>query len=198
MLIEIKHRFTASVLFSLECESLKICVEAAVKVRANLGGANLSWANLSGANLNGANLNGAYLVGANLGGANLNGANLNGVYLVGANLGGADLRVANLGGADLRVANLGGANLGGADLRGAKYGDDVPLTKAPIQILGSKWPVFIFDLHIMIGCQLHSTTEWEAFDDDQISNMATGAFDWWKEWKVVVLSAAKAHQRREE
>ena len=39
MRYEIKHRFSGAVLFSLECESLKVCVEAAVKSRANLAGA---------------------------------------------------------------------------------------------------------------------------------------------------------------
>ena len=77
-LLEIKHRFSGSVLFSLETESLKLCVEAAVKGGANLGGANLGGANLDGANLGGANLGGAYLDGANLGGAYLDGANLGG------------------------------------------------------------------------------------------------------------------------
>ena len=89
MIFEIKHRFSGSVLFSLETESLKLCVEAAVK-----GGANLGGADLGGANLDGANLRGAYLRGANLGGVNLYGA-----YLRGAYLGGADLDGANLDGA---------------------------------------------------------------------------------------------------
>jgi len=78
-IFEIKHRFNVSVLFSLETESLKLCVEAAVKDGANLSGANLDGADLSGANLGGANLRGA-----NLGGANLGGANLDGAYLDGA------------------------------------------------------------------------------------------------------------------
>ena len=61
MKIEIKHRYTAAVLFGFECEnnSVKLTLEAAIK---------------AGANLNGANLNGAYLRGAYLSGANLNGA----------------------------------------------------------------------------------------------------------------------------
>ena len=78
MKFEIKHRFTGSVLFSLETESMKLCVEAAVKSRANLSGADLSRANLSGANLSRANLYGADLSGADLSGANLYGANLSG------------------------------------------------------------------------------------------------------------------------
>jgi len=41
MLFKIKHRFSGSVLFSLETESLKLCVEAAVKDGANLYGADL-------------------------------------------------------------------------------------------------------------------------------------------------------------
>ena len=119
MLFKIKHRFNSSVLFSLETESLKLCVEAAVKGGANLGGANLGGANLGGANLGGANLGGAYLGGANLDGAYLDGAYLRGANLRGANLGGAYLRGANLGGAYLPGAYLDGAYLDGAYLDGA-------------------------------------------------------------------------------
>ena len=60
MIFEIKHRYSAHVLFSLECGSLKLCLEAAVNARANLEGANLE-----GAYLEWANLRGAYLQGAN-------------------------------------------------------------------------------------------------------------------------------------
>ncbi len=66
MKFEIKHRFTGAVLFSLECERFKICIEAAVKAGANLAGADLARANLAGANLAGANLAGADLAGAYL------------------------------------------------------------------------------------------------------------------------------------
>ena len=45
MKFEIKHRFSGAVLFSLECGSLKLCLEAAVKSRANLARANLADAN---------------------------------------------------------------------------------------------------------------------------------------------------------
>jgi hypothetical protein len=74
MKIEIKHQYTGSVLFSLETKSLKLCVEAAIKSRADLSGANLSGANLSRANLSRADLSGADLSGANLSRANLYGA----------------------------------------------------------------------------------------------------------------------------
>ncbi len=70
-LIEIKHRFTGSVLFELDCGGIKICLEAALK---------------AGADLRGADLRGAYLRGANLGGADLSGADLYGADLYGANL----------------------------------------------------------------------------------------------------------------
>ena len=91
--IEIKNRWTGSVLFEYECEEndIKKTVEEAVKRGAYLGGAYLRGANLGGAYLRGANLGGAYLVGANLGGAYLRGANLGGAYLGGANLVGAYL-----------------------------------------------------------------------------------------------------------
>ena len=72
MKIEIKCRFSGSVLFAHEQEdnTVKMTVEAAVKARANLAGAYLARANLAGAYLDGAYLDGAYLAGANLVGEN--------------------------------------------------------------------------------------------------------------------------------
>ena len=79
MKFEIKNRWNGEVIFALECGSLKLCVEAAVKSGASLTGANLTMANLDGANLTGANLTRANLDGASLTGANLTRANLTGL-----------------------------------------------------------------------------------------------------------------------
>ena len=49
MKLEIKNRFSGSVIFSLECNSWRVCVEAAVKSDAYLGDADLSGADLRGA-----------------------------------------------------------------------------------------------------------------------------------------------------
>ena len=84
MKFEIKSRWDSKILFSIETESLKLAVEAAVKCKANLREANLWGANLRGANLWEANLRGADLREADLGGANLWGANLWGANLWGA------------------------------------------------------------------------------------------------------------------
>jgi len=124
MKIQIKSRYNASVLFALETESMKLCIEAAVKKGADLRGADLRdaylrGADLRGADLQGADLQGAYLQGADLQGAYLRDADLQGAYLRDADLQGADLRGAYLQGADLQGADLRGAYLWDADLRGA-------------------------------------------------------------------------------
>ena len=107
-MIEIKRRFTDTVLFKSETATrIKEALVDAVKSCADLSGAYLV-----GAYLVGADLSGAYLSGADLSGADLRGADLRGAYLVGANLGDAYLRGADLGG-----AYLSGAYLSGADLR---------------------------------------------------------------------------------
>jgi len=118
-MMEIKNRFTGEVIFSHDCDSWKICVEAAVKSRADLSRANLYGANLSSAYLSGANLSSANLHGADLSGANLSGADLYGANLYGADLSGADLSRADLYGANLHGANLSRAILSRADLYGA-------------------------------------------------------------------------------
>ena len=84
--IEIKNRWTGSVLFEYEKENniLRDTVEEAIKEGADLEGADLEGANLKGANLKRVNL-----AAANLAIANLEGADLEGAFLKGADLEGA-------------------------------------------------------------------------------------------------------------
>ena len=96
--MEIKNRYTNKVIFECEAESIKVCVEKAVKNRVNLNGADLKWADLNGANLSEADLSETNLNGANLSKANLSEANL-----WKANLSEADLRWVNLSKADLNA-----------------------------------------------------------------------------------------------
>ena len=63
MNIEIKDRFNATVLFSLETENIKLCLQAAVKSGAYLRGAYLLGADLRGADLRGAKVDGLLLIG---------------------------------------------------------------------------------------------------------------------------------------
>ena len=111
MKFEIRHRFSGAVLFSLETESMKLCVEAAVQSRVSL-----DYARLDGARLDGASLVGARLVEARLDGARLDGASLDGASLDYARLDGARLDGASLVGASLDGARLDGASLVGARL----------------------------------------------------------------------------------
>jgi hypothetical protein len=188
MLIEIKNRFTGSVIFSHEQEgnSLRITLDFAIKSEANLSGADLSGANLSRADLSGANLSEAYLSEADLSGA----------YLSGAYLSRADLSEANLSGANLSEAYLSRADLSEANLKEAKYGM-ATLKNGLLQLLGKYWPIYIFDAHIKIGCQFHSTEDWESFNDEQIADMDGSALPFWKENKDLILTLANHHQKQD-
>ena len=151
MKFEIRSRRSGGVLFSLDAQSLKLAIEAAVKSGANLTGANLTGVNLISADLYGANLISADLTGANLYGADLYGADLTGADLTGANLTGADLISADLTGANLISADLTGANLYGADLYGADLTganlttirDDIwaVLSSSPSEVVGLRQAV---------------------------------------------------------
>ena len=181
MLFEIKNRFNGAVIFSLETESMKLCVEAAVKARINLSSADLYSANLSSADLSSANLSSANLISADLRSANLISA-----YLYSA----------DLSSADLNSANLSFANLHSANLSSAKYGYGVPLENKPVQLDSNKYYVLIMDTHIKIGCKLYKHTEWESFTDAEISKMDNGALEWWNEWRGMILSLSLGHQQR--
>jgi hypothetical protein len=161
---------------------LRAALEVAVKRGAILLGANLSGANLSGAILRGASLRGADLIGADLSGANLSGARLSGASLRGAILSGA---------------NLSSANLSGADLIGADLGQGQKASIPPLFVEGLCWPVMVTDCHIMIGCEVHTTDEWAAFDNERIARMdGCSARLFWGQWKKPLLAMARAHQSK--
>ena len=109
MKFEIKNRWNGSVLFSMECDSFRVCVEAAVKSGVNLSGSNLSYSNLSGSNLSYSNLSYSNLSGSDLSYSNLSYSNLRG-----SDLSGSDLSDSDLSGSDLRGSDLSGSQ--GADL----------------------------------------------------------------------------------
>ena len=155
-------------------------------IQADLTGADLRDAYLTGANLRHANLRDADLTGADLFPAYLRGADLRGADLRGADLRGAELTDADLRGADLRDADLRGAELTDAELRGAI----MPKTDS---VLLSPWGwCHVQRKNIRIGCQYHMTDKWRNFSDEEIKRMASGALEWWKHWKPVVMAMAEA------
>jgi hypothetical protein len=192
--IEIKSRFGGKVLFAHEQEenSMKITLEAAVKVKADLRYADLRYADLryvilSSVDLSGADLCFADLYGAILRGTILRCAILRGATLRGVDLSGADLCNTILCSAILSGTVLCGTILRGADLETATYGDGVIIGNNPMFIDGLTWPVYIFKTHIKIGCQIHSKQEWFEFDDEAIAKMEPRALEFWNKWKKHIL-----------
>ena len=76
MKFEIKNRFDGSLIFSVETDTWKLAVEAAIKSKADLRYANLLSANLRSADLRLADLSYADLSSADLSYANLSYADL--------------------------------------------------------------------------------------------------------------------------
>ena len=149
---------------------------------ANLSGTNLINANLSNANLRGVNLRDADLSGVNLSDADLRGATLRGATLRGANLINTNLSDADLKGANLSVANLSDANLRGADLWGV-FGNMRHIKSLQTE----KYTVTYTATSLQIGCKQYSIEEWKKFDDKTISQMDSGALEWWTNWKPIIM-----------
>jgi hypothetical protein len=103
---------------------------------------------------------------------------------------------ANLAGANLAGANLDGAYLARANLDGAKWREDITINRAPLQIAGLHWMVYILDQHMQIGCQLHTIAEWRDFDDAAIVDMdGKSALRFWRAHKSALLALAESDGR---
>ena len=144
--------------------------------------ANLTRANLTRANLAGANLTGAILYGVDLTDANLTRA-----ILTDANLTRANLTRANLTRANLTGATLSGADLTGVDLTDANLTNLLGNMKHIKTVQTDKYLVTYTTRVLQIGCKKHSIEEWKNFDDDTISEMDSGALEWWTQWKPIIM-----------
>jgi hypothetical protein len=112
-----------------------------------------------------------------------------------ARIEGTEFHWADLEGTNFKETFLPRANFFGANLTDASYGSNVPMTKPPGCLIGFRWPVVLLDTHIKIGCELHLTTEWEAFSCQKIDKMHSEAQDWWWEHREVVLTLARLHAK---
>ena len=125
----------------------------------------------------GAYLTRADLTDANLRDADLTRANLTRAYLTRADLTGADLTVADLTRANLTEANLTGANLTGV------CGNMSEIKSMQIDRYRIVWTKDILG----IGCEQYLIPDWIEFSDDRITEMDTGALDWWNKWKKLIF-----------
>ena len=191
---------------SLDCADLRGArLDRANLARASLRKAQLLECSLVGADLDeavmlraeasSADFTQASLLGVNLSAGNLRHAKFNKAHLCSANLTCADFSDADLSEADLTGASLEGTCFYRANLTGAKYGP-ATLNLGICSITGLEWPVFIFDRHIKIGCQMHLTRAWSKFEDEHIACMANGAVRFWHLHKDTILGLAKSHQKK--
>ena len=76
-------------------------------------------------------------------------------------------------------ADLRSADLSGADLSGANLWNTIGNKKEIFTFQTNKYTVVIYQDHIQIGCKNFSQSEWFNFSDDEITEMDSGALDWW-------------------
>ena len=68
--------------------------------------------------------------------------------------------------------------------------------KTPICISGLCWHITISDSLIKIGCECHTSEQWENFSDSEISKMDINALKFWNECREYIFSIAKHHQNK--
>ena len=85
-----------------------------------------------------------------------------------------------------------------ADLRSADLWDVTGNKKEIFTFQTNKYTVVIYQDRIQIGCKNFSQSEWFNFSDDEITEMDSGALDWWcthkqhvKTWCEMVNSYSK-------
>jgi uncharacterized protein YjbI with pentapeptide repeats len=98
------------------------------------------------------------------------------------------------GGVDLRNANLQDANLQDANLQDA-FDELEVFAKTPITIQNLRYWCMITENTIKLGCQRHTHQQWQNFTDVEILAMdGSGAIDFWKKHKNVLIELAKIHK----
>ena len=160
-----------------------------------LGGEFLGGKFLGGKFLGGKFRGGEFRGGEFLGGEFLGGKFRGGEFLGGYFLGGEFLGGEFLGGEFRGGEFLGGYFRGGYFLGGYFRGEAI--TKAPIFIFNiGKWCASITSKMMAIGCQHHTHEDWKNFTDDQISDMANGALEFWSRNKSFLLEICRTESEK--
>ena len=79
-------------------------------------------------------------------------------------------------------ANLSDADLRGADLRGV-FGNMGHIKSLQTE----KYTITYTATILQIGCKRFTIDEWKNFDNKTISQMDSGALEWWTKWKPIIL-----------
>ena len=85
-------------------------------------------------------------------------------------------------------ADLSSANLSRADLRYADLSYAIGEMGYVKSLQCEKYYISYTHTHMNIGCQSHTITGWQDFDDDAISKMDKGALEWWSKWKPIIMN----------
>jgi hypothetical protein len=61
---------------------------------------------------------------------------------------------------------------------------------------GLKYFIIIAVEKIHIGCEVHKAEYWAKFKDSTISDMDSGALEWWKIWKAPIMALHAEHAKK--
>lgn len=171
MKIEIKNRFTGSIIFSLDKENNTILETVKEYIRQEKSKGKTS-----------PDLRSADLTSADLSNSDLRGSDLRSADLSNSDLSNSDLRGVDLSNSDLRSVDLRNADLTSANLRNA---ENKELSNLPIFC---NWSHSLIGERIQIGCETKSVEDWDEFfnsDDELSTKRGTNDF---KQIQAVYLS----------
>ena len=67
----------------------------------------------------------------------------------------------------------------------------------PIHISGfAPYFITIAGTYMHIGCELHKIEDWEKFKKIRIEKMDNNAWEWWQEYKPLIMPIAQAHMEQ--
>ena len=72
-----------------------------------------------------------------------------------------------------------------------------PCSQTPVCLSLPNYNVTITDQHIKIGCQFHTFEDWASFTEDQIIDMDSQAFQFFKDYRAALLLILKASRNWE-
>lgn len=160
--------------------------------------ADLSDSNLTQATMINVDLTDSYMSCCNLTEARMTRAKLKNATMRHCTMIDTILRAVDLADADLHGSTLVGVDFSHSNLRDVWLESATMLNCELREVIGNGVEIKTFQTEsymvnftkhdIQIGCKRFTVEEWTNFTDHEISQLDTGALDWWKQWKDVVLS----------
>ena len=170
---------TNQVIFELECNSWEELLKGALEAKISFYRADFRGSDFRGSNFRYSNFSDSDFSNSDFSDSNFSDSDFSN----------SDFSDSNFSDSDFSDSEFSDSEFSDSNFRGSKHQYKIGNMREWHSMQLDTYMI-VFNKHILaIGCKQFKIKEWESFTDEEITDMDSGALEWWKKWKDFIFKA---------